>query len=114
MDLIESGLTLFDDGTHDGIEYPTGKRRIDLLTLDKNNDFVVIELKVSRGPDRTLGQISYYIGWIQQNIAAEGQEVRGIIIANDITEELKIACSLPNIPITLKEYSLSCTLKNVS
>ena len=113
LDLIEPGLTLFDDGTNDGIEYPTGKRRIDLLTLDKNGDLVVIELKVSRGPDRTLGQISYYIGWIKQNIAKDGQEVRGIIIANEITDELKIACSF-NHSITLKEYSLSCTIKNVS
>ena len=79
----------------------------------KSDEFVVIELKVSRGPDRTLGQISYYIGWIKQNIAKDGQEVRGIIIANEITDELKIACSF-NDSITLKEYSLSCTIKNVS
>ena len=112
--MIEPGLTIFNDGVNDGVEFPTGKRRIDLLTLDVNGNFVVIELKVSRGPDRTLGQIQYYIGWIKQNIAKPGQAVRGIIIANEITDELKIACSLPNMPITLIEYSLSCSLKNVS
>ena len=112
---IEVGLTLFDDGVNSGVEFPAGGgRRIDILAIDKNGDMVVIELKVSRGHDRTLGQIQRYMGWIRSNVASEGQYVRGIIIASDITEDLRIACSLPSNPVSLREYSLTFSLREVS
>ena len=75
LDQIEEGLTIFDDGERTGIEFLAGRRRIDILANDKNGDLVVIELKVSRGPDRTLGQIQYYLGWVKQNIAKDTQKV---------------------------------------
>ena len=111
MDQIEEGLTLYDDGERKGIEFPAGRRRIDILANDKNGDLVVIELKVSRGPDRTLGQIQYYLAWVKQNIAKDSQKVRGIIIASEINEDLQMACSVTDID--LREYSISFSLKEV-
>ena len=111
MDQIEEGLTLYQDGERNGVEFPAGRRRIDILANDKNGDLVVIELKVSRGPDRTLGQIQYYLGWVKQNIAKDSQKVRGIIIASDIDDELQMACSVTDID--LGEYSISFSLKEI-
>ena len=74
--------------------------------------FVVIELKVSRGYDRTIGQILRYVGWISQNLADPDQKVRGLIIAREISNDLILACnSLPNI--NLFEYELSFSLNPV-
>ena len=114
LDDIEEGLILFEDGENSGVEYPAGRRRIDSLALDKNGDLVVIELKVSRAYDRVLGQIQHYMGWVTRNIANESQSVRGIIIASDISEDLRIACSLPSNPVSLREYSLTFSLREVS
>ena len=111
---IEEGLSLFEDGVNSGVEYPAGRRRIDVLALDKSGDLVVIELKVSRAYDRVLGQIQHYMGWVRKNIAGESQKVRGIIIASDISEDLRIACSLPSNPVSLREYSLSFSLREIS
>jgi len=81
--------------------------------LDNDNNYVVVELKVSRGYDRVVGQILRYMAWIRKNQADKGQIVRGIIIAREISEDLLLACSeIPNID--LYEYQLSVSLKKVN
>lgn len=107
---IEPGLVLFEDELHDGCEYPAGQRRIDILAQDKRGDLVVVELKLSKGDDRALGQILYYINWVKKNLADPNQKVRGVIIGREITESLQVACLwMPEL--TLMEYELSVKLK---
>ncbi|MDR4498413.1 MAG: endonuclease NucS [Candidatus Scalindua sp.] len=61
LSLIEPGLTLYMEEEISGIEFPVGNRFIDILAIDSNNNYVVIELKVSRGYDRVVGQILRYM-----------------------------------------------------
>lgn len=42
---------------------------IDMLALDGEGRFVVIELKVGRGRNKTVGQLLYYMGWVVKNLA---------------------------------------------
>lgn len=112
LQIIESGLRLYEEEGITGIEFPVGGRFIDILAIDSNGDFVVIELKVSRGYDRVIGQILRYMAWIEQNQANIGQRVRGIIVARKISEDLMLACSLMS-NIDLFEYELSLSLKRV-
>jgi endonuclease NucS-like protein len=111
---IEPGLQLWkdDDGSIDGIEFDVGGRRIDILAVDKNNDLVVIELKVSKGYDRVVGQIARYMAWIEQHHADEGQSVRGVIIAREIGEDLRLATSKIS-DVELFEYTLSIELERI-
>ncbi|MDB5477709.1 MAG: hypothetical protein JWM96_204, partial [Alphaproteobacteria bacterium] len=51
LEMIEPGLSLYEDEDITGIEFPVGGRFIDILAVDKNNNYVVIELKVARGYD---------------------------------------------------------------
>jgi hypothetical protein len=112
LDAVEPGLKLFEDDDIKGIEFPAGGRFIDILAVDKNNDLVVIELKVSRGYDRVVGQLMRYMAWIRENQAEDGQSVRGIIVAREIGPDLTLACSeLPSVG--LFEYELSVRLKRV-
>lgn len=112
LGLIEPGLSLYEEEGINGIEFPVGGRYIDILALDKNNNYVVIELKVSRGYDRVVGQILRYISWIKKHQAENSQNVRGIIIAREISDDLTLACDgLSNIE--LFEYQLSITLQKV-
>ncbi len=112
LHLLEPGLTLYADEAVKGIEFPVGGRFVDILALDAHKNYVVIELKVSRGYDRTVGQLLRYVGWIRRYQADAGQSVRGIIVAKDISEDLRLACAdLENV--TLYEYSLAITLKPV-
>jgi hypothetical protein len=113
LSLIEHGLTLYSDQGIPGVEFPAGSRFIDILALDRDRNYVVIELKVSRGYDRTVGQLLRYIGWIEQHHAEAGRLVRGVIVAKDVSEDLRLACRRL-AGIRLFEYDLSVTLRPVS
>ncbi len=113
LSLIEPGLQLYQDEGIMGIEFPVDGRFIDILALDAEKRLVVIELKVSRGYDRVIGQLLRYMAWIGKNHAEPGQGVRGIIAAREISDDLKLACSyLPTV--SLYEYELSVSLKRVA
>ena len=112
LSLIESGLRLYEDEGIRGVEFPVGGRFIDILATDSTDGLVVIELKVSRGYDRVVGQLMRYMAWIRKNQAESTQRVRGIIVAREITEDLVLACSM--VPdVELFEYQLSLSLKRV-
>ncbi|MCE7519164.1 endonuclease NucS [Halomonas titanicae] len=49
LQLLEPGLTLYTDEGITGVEFPVGGRFIDLLAVDSSGNYVVIELKVSKG-----------------------------------------------------------------
>ncbi len=112
LSLIEPGLSLYLEEEISGIEFPVGNRFIDILAIDSNNNYVVIELKVSRGYDRVVGQILRYMAWIRKNHAEESQKVRGIIIAREISDDVLLACSETN-NVELYEYNLSITLNKI-
>ncbi len=113
LHIIEPDLTLYEDEGITGIEFPVGGRFIDILALDKNNNFVIIELKVSKGYDRVIGQILRYMAWIEKNLAEPNQKVKGIIIASKISDDLKLASSKIS-DITLYEYDLSISLRKIT
>jgi hypothetical protein len=57
LSILERGLPLYEEEEITGIEFPAGARRIDILALSPEKEYVVIELKVSRGYDRVVGQL---------------------------------------------------------
>jgi hypothetical protein len=110
---IEPGLRLYEDEGITGVEFPVGGRFVDILAVDVGGDLVVVELKVSRGYDRVVGQLLRYMGWLERNHAEPTQKVRGVIIAREITEDLKLACSRVD-GVTLYEYVLSVDLRKAT
>ena len=112
LHIIEDGLQLFvDEAGTVGVEYRTPMGRMDLLTVDKNGGFLIIELKVERGPDEVCGQIMRYYGWVKRHVA-NGKPVRGLIIAQHISERIRYA--LADVPgVTAREYKLHITLADV-
>jgi len=112
LHVIEEGLQLYvDEGGTVGVEYKTPMGRMDLLTVDKKGGLLIIELKVERGPDEVCGQIMRYYGWVKRHVA-NGKPVRGLIIAQHISERIRYA--LADVPgITAREYKLHITLADV-
>ncbi len=109
---LEKGLRLYEEEGITGIEFPVGGRFIDILAMDSGGGLVVIELKVSRGYDRVVGQLMRYVAWIKKNLSENDQRVRGMIVAREISEDLLLACSM--VPdVELFEYELSLVLRRV-
>jgi hypothetical protein len=112
LQVIERGLTLYEDSVSKGIEYPLSiGGRIDILAKDKDGRFAVIELKVSRGRNATVGQLLYYMGWVDTNFPSK-EKSRGIIIAKEISEDLKLACQRVS-DMSLYQYALSVATTKV-
>ena len=97
LSVIVSGLTLYKADGVDGEEFfvPGTARRIDILAVDKQNNYVIIELKVSRGYEKVVGQTLFYQSSIKTIFKQE--KVRAIIIAREITAELKTATPFSRI-----------------
>lgn len=75
-----------------GRQFPAGAWSIDFLCLDQNtDDLVVIELKRGKTSDAAVGQVLRYMGWVTENLAKPGQNVRGIIISQEVDDALKYA-----------------------
>ncbi|MCQ4322807.1 endonuclease NucS domain-containing protein [Stutzerimonas stutzeri] len=112
--IIETGLQLYVDpeGVR-GIEYDADGRRIDILAIDREKNLCVIELKVSKGYDRVIGQTLRYKNWVQREIADPGQKVRGIIVCRKMTDDIRLAAA--GIPgIELYEYELKVAVAKVA
>jgi len=101
-----------DPAGRDGIEFPTDVGPIDILAVDETGAFVVFELKRARSPDRAIGQLARYMGWVKQTIGKD-QKVRGIIVAKIIGDNLRYAVTV--IPdVSLFEYEVSFQLRPVA
>lgn len=105
---IEPGLKLYDNAGRNGVEFHVDNGFIDILAIDKNGRFVVIELKLSTGRNKAIGQLLYYMGWVDANL---GQSpCRGLIIAHEIPPELVLA--VQRVPgVSLFRYKISLSLE---
>lgn len=87
-----SELELHKNGKHGGRRFPAGPWNVDFLARDKKtSDLVVIHLKRGMASDTTVGQLLRHISWVKENVASEGQNVRGIIVAKEADASLEYA-----------------------
>ncbi len=111
LERIEPGLRLHNNADRQGVEFPVDSGRIDLLAVDQHGKYVVIELKLSQGRNKTLGQLLYYMGWVDQRLG--NGPCRGFIIANEITEDLTIAVA--RVPgVSLARYRMNFAIEPVA
>lgn len=82
-----------EDGELVGQQYPSDTGNIDILAIRKDKkELLVVELKKGRVSDAVIGQIQRYMGYVQEELAEEGQTVKGIIIA--LEDDLRIRRAL--------------------
>ncbi len=88
-----------DDGELVGGQYPTDSGNMDVLAISKDKKtLLVVELKRGRVSDRVIGQIQRYMGFVLQELAEEGQAVRGAIIGFEDDFRIRRALAVaPNI-----------------
>jgi len=84
LEILEKGLKLKKR------QYPTLIGPIDILAIDSNKCYVVIELKKGRASDKAFGQLLRYIGYIEKELSG-GRIVRGMIVSEEADTKLKYA-----------------------
>lgn len=86
-----------EDGEIVGQQYPTDTGQIDILAISKDKkELLVVELKKGRASDVVVGQIQRYMGYVLDDLAEQGQTVRGAIIALEDDIRLRRALRAAN------------------
>ncbi len=98
-----------EDGER-GQQYPTDTGAIDILAISKDKKtLLILELKKGRASDVVVGQILRYMGYVQEELAEDGQSVKGIIIA--LEDDQRIRWALKLVPsVEFYRYQISFKL----
>lgn len=100
----------YEDDELVGQQYETDTGPIDVLAISKDKkELLVVELKKGRASDAVVGQVQRYMGYIQEEIAEDNQEVKGIIIAFESDLKIKRALSVTK-NIDFYTYKIDFTL----
>lgn len=99
-----------EEGEPVGQQYPTDTGKIDILAISKDKkELLVVELKKGRASDNVVGQIQRYMGYVLEELAEEGQTVKGVIIALDDDINIRRALKVTN-NIEFYRYQVSFKL----
>jgi endonuclease len=108
---LESGLRLFTDEDLTGREVAVEAGKIDILAKDKKDGLVVIEPKANKANHGAIGQILSYMASIKSEFRVDS--VRGIIVAEDFDNKLKLAVTQVN-NVRLVKYKVKFDFEHVS
>lgn len=98
-----------EDGERVGQQYPSDTGPIDILAVSKDKkELLVVELKKGRASDVVVGQILRYMGFVQDELAEDGQAVKGVVIALEDDQRIRRALSM--VPF-LSFYRYEVTFK---
>jgi len=99
-----------EEGERVGQQYATDTGAIDILAISKDKKgLLVVELKRGRASDVVVGQTLRYMGYVQEELAEDGQAVKGAIIA--LEDDQRIRRALMVVPnIAFYRYQISFKL----
>ena len=88
-----------EEGERVGQQYQTDTGPLDILAISKDRkSLLVVELKKGRASDVVVGQTLRYMGYVQEELAEKGQNVRGVIIALEDDQRIRRALAvMPSI-----------------
>ena len=100
-----------EDGALAGQQFKTDTGPLDILAVSKDKkELLIVELKRGRASDKVVGQIQRYMGYVLDELAEDGQTVKGAIIA--LEDDLRIRRALRVAPnISFYTYQISFKLK---
>jgi len=99
-----------EDGERVGKQYPTDAGNVDILAISKDKkELLVVELKRGRASDVVVGQVQRYMGYVVEELAEKGQEVRGVIIAHEDDQKIRRALVVAS-NISFYRYQVSFKL----
>ncbi len=83
---------IFEQDGEKAQQYQTDTGPLDILAISKDKKrLLVVELKKGRASDAVVGQTLRYMGFVQDELAEEGQTVLGVIVAHEDDKRIRRA-----------------------
>jgi restriction system protein len=101
---------IYEEDGEKAQQYQTDTGPLDILAISKDKKrLLVVELKKGRASDVVVGQTLRYMGFVQEELAEEGQAVFGLIIAHEDDKKIRRALSMTP-SISFYRYQVSFKL----
>ena len=113
--LVEKGLGLHadDEGDPLGVDFPTPVGSIDLLGRDRKGGFVVVHVPAADEVADSVSGMLRRMGWVRKHLAGSGEEVRGIVVVDQLPEELAYAAAGVGGAIAFKSAQLTLSFHDL-
>jgi hypothetical protein len=113
-ELIEPGLRVYADGGRQvGAGFPTAVGVIDLLALDDAGGLVVA-MVADGEPDKELVlELLQRIGFVRTQLAERGQEVRGLLLVERLSETTRYAIAALGGTVSIKAWRVALTFDDI-
>lgn len=111
--LIEDGLEVYSEkGELVGVGYSTAVGDIDVLARDDAGGWVVVCIPDSKGKD-IVSDLLQRMGWVRRHLGQSGEEVRGIVLLDELPDDLGYAAAAVSDSVEFKLYQMALTLESV-
>jgi hypothetical protein len=109
--LLEPDLTIYRDPKTNvvGVDLRTPVGSIDLLARDRDGAFVVVAVPDPRDIESLMPEMFARIGYVRKHFATDKRPVRGIVVIEEIPEELAYAAAGVAQTIAFKAYRVALT-----
>jgi predicted nucleic acid-binding Zn-ribbon protein len=109
--LLEPDLTIYRDAKKGvvGVDYRTPVGSIDLLARDADGGFVVVSVPDPRDIESLMPEILARVGYVRKHLASDRKAVRGIVVIEEIPEELAYAAAGVSQTISFKAFRVALT-----
>ena len=120
-DCLEQGLSIYTDKKTEpvGIDFSTEVGNIDLLARDDAGGLVVILIPDASSPEvpatgkDTVSDALERVGWVRKHIAEQRQEVRAIVLLDQVPDDISYSASAVASTIAFKTYRLEINFSDV-
>lgn len=109
--LLQPDLAIYRDVKNGivGVDFRTPVGAIDLLARDAHGDFVVVMVPDPRDVDTLMPEMLARIGYVRKHLAPESKHVRGIVVIEEIPEELAYAAAGVGSTLSFRAYRVALT-----
>jgi RNA polymerase subunit RPABC4/transcription elongation factor Spt4 len=113
--LLEKGLGIYADesGQPVGAKFPSPVGEIDVLARDPKGDFVVIMVPEPSETANVVGGILQRMGWVRKHVASEKKDVRGVVVLEQLPEEVAYAAAGTAGAVAFKAFRVALTFHDI-
>jgi hypothetical protein len=107
---VEAGLRVYQDGGRPvGVGFTTAVGEIDLLAQDDAGGLVVVTVADGEPDKDAVLELLQRIGFVRTQVAASGQEVRGLLLVERLSDPVRYTIAALGDTVSVKTWRIALT-----